>query len=72
MPQERFLCSVCSPTIDHLCRPNEDKTILTCCKDGMSTKGIDGVQQLPWIDNHATAAVKSELGKSIKHLQKIV
>ena len=24
-----------------------------------------------WIDNHATAAVKSELGKSIKHLQNI-
>ena len=45
MPQEHFLCSVCSPTTDHLCRLNEDKTILTCCKDGMSTKGINGVRQ---------------------------
>ena len=68
MPQERFLCSICSPLADHLCRPDEDKKILTCCKDGMSTKDINQARQLPWIDkNAATAAarVKSELGKSI-------
>ena len=70
MPQERFLCSICSPSSNHLCRPDEDKKILTCCKDGMSTKDINQARQLPWIDeNVATAvaanAINSELGKSI-------
>ena len=63
LPQERFLCSICPHPTDHLCRPDEDKIIITCCKDGTSTKGIDQVRQLPWIDNYA--AVESELGKSI-------
>ena len=68
MPQERFLCSICSPSANHLCRPDEDKKILTCCKDGMSTKDINRARQLPWIDENAapaTTAVKSELGKII-------
>ena len=68
MPQERFLCSICSHLADHLCRPDEDKTILTCCKDGMSTIDINRARQLPWIDKNvatATARGRSELGKII-------
>ena len=72
LPQERFLCSICSPPEDHLCRPDEDKKIITCCKDGRSTKDINQARQLPWIDKNAATAVaataarvKSELGKSI-------
>ena len=68
MPQERFLCSICSPLADHLCRPDEEKKILTCCKDGMSTKDINRARQLPWINKNAAAAAdadKSELGKRI-------
>ena len=67
LPQECFLCSICSPPADHLCHPDEDKKILTCCKDGMSTKDINRARQLPWIDENAAAvaADKSELGKSI-------
>ena len=60
-PQERFLCSVCPPSTDHLCRPDEDKEILTCCKDGMSTKRIDQSRQLPWISKDS-ATVKKEHG----------
>ena len=62
MPQERFLCSVCPHSTDHLCRPNEDKMVLTCCKDNVSTNEI---QQLPWIDKNAATVVTSKLGKSI-------
>ena len=62
MPQERFLCSICSPPADHLCRPDEDMEIITCCKDGMSTKDIDRARQLPWISGVA-ATVKKEIGK---------
>ena len=60
-PQERFLCSICPPPIDHLCRPDEDKEILTCCKDGMSTKSIDRSRQLPWISKDSVT-VKKEHG----------
>ena len=60
-PQERFLCSICPPPTDHLCRPDEDKEILTCCKDGMSTKSIDRSRQLPWISKDS-ATVKKEHG----------
>ena len=65
MPQERFLCSVCPLSTDHLCRPNEDKMVLTCCKDNMSTKDINEIRQLPWIDKNAATVVTSKLGKSI-------
>ena len=60
-PQERFLCSVCAPPTHHLCRPDEDKEILTCCKDGTSTKSIDRSRQLPWISKDS-ATVKKEYG----------
>ena len=62
MPQERFLCSICSPPADHLCRPDEDMEIITCCKDGMSTKYIDRMRQLPWISGGADT-VKKKIGK---------
>ena len=65
MPQERFLCSVCPLSTDHLCHQNEDKTVLTCCKDGMSAKDINQIRQLPWIDKNATTIATSKLGKSI-------
>ena len=65
MPQERFLCSVCPFSIEHLCRSNEDKTVLTCCKDNMSTKDINEIRQLPWIDKNASTIVASKLGKNI-------
>ena len=58
VPQERFLCSICLPPRDHLCRPDEDKVILTCCRDGISTAGIDLSRQLPWIDGVITEALK--------------
>ena len=61
MPQERFLCSVCPPPAGHLCRPNEDKKMITCCKDGMTMKSIDRSRQLPWINNDA-ATVEKENG----------
>ena len=48
-PQERFLCSICKPR-DHLCRPDEEKETLTCCRDGMSVKPIDNIRQYPWTD----------------------
>ena len=31
-PEERFHCSICNTT-EHLCRLNEHKTVLTCCKN---------------------------------------
>ena len=33
----------------HLCRPNEGKKILTCCRDPQITACIDRSRQLPWI-----------------------
>ena len=65
-PQERFLCSICPPPTDHLCRPDEDKEILTCCKDGMSTTSIDRLRQLPWISKDS-ATIKKEHGECICH-----
>ena len=48
LPQERFYCSMCAPA-KHLCRPDEGKKILTCCRDPRITARIDQSRQLPWI-----------------------
>ena len=53
LPQERFLCSICLPPSNHLCRPDEDREILTCCRDSRLTWDIDPSRQLPWIENNA-------------------
>ena len=60
-PQECFLCSICPPPIDHLCHLDDNKEILTCCKDGMTTKSIDQLRQLPWIIKYSATFVK-EIG----------
>ena len=49
LPQERFYCSMCTSSAKHLCRPDEDKKILTCCRDPRKTACIDQSRQLPWI-----------------------
>ena len=48
LPQERFYCSMCA-SAKHLCRPDEGKKILTCCRDPRITACIDRSRQLPWI-----------------------
>ena len=48
LPQERFYCSICA-SAEHLCRPDEGKKILTCCRDPRITACIDRSRQLPWI-----------------------
>ena len=53
IPQERFLCSICPPPRNHLCRPDEEKEMLTCCRDGMSVVAIDRTRQYPWIEHIA-------------------
>ena len=57
-PQECFLCSICPPPTDHLCHLDDNKDILTCCKDGMTTKCIDRARQLPWIQKDTTTMKK--------------
>ena len=49
LPQERFYCSMCASSAKHLCRPDEGKKILTCCRDPRITDRIDQSRQLPWI-----------------------
>ena len=53
-PEERFHCSICNTT-EHLCRLNEDKTILTCCQND-AINYIDETRQLTWL----RSVVKSE------------
>ena len=70
IPQERFLCSLCPPPSNHLCRPNEDKDMLTCCKDACLTADIDRTRQLPWIEHGPVVNEVKSLGKlylEIKH-----
>ena len=70
IPQERFLCSLCAPPSNHLCRPNEDKDMLTCCKDACLTADIDRTRQLPWIEHGPVVNEVKSLGKlylEIKH-----
>ena len=63
IPQERFLCSLCPPPYNHLCRPNEDKDMLTCCKDASLTADIDPTRQLPWIEHGPVFNEVKPLGK---------
>ena len=70
IPQERFLCLLCPPPSNHLCRPNEDKDMLTCCKDACLTADIDRTRQLPWIEHGPVVNEVKSLGKlylEIKH-----
>ena len=61
MPQERFVCSMQSPhPRDHLCRPDEDRVTLTCCRDGKTTINIDRFRQLPWINIVPTKETKQQ------------
>ena len=57
-PQECFLCSICPSPTDHLCHPDDNKEILTCCKDGLTIKSIDHSRQLPWINKDAATVMK--------------
>ena len=48
LPQEHFYCSICSSS-NHLCRPDDTKKILTCCRNPRLIENIDSLRQLPWI-----------------------
>ena len=62
LPQERFLCSICPLVPNHLCRPNEDKEIVTCCRDARLTADIDSLRQLPWIQDGSSVSSATPLG----------
>ena len=47
-PQEHFYCSICSSS-NHLCRPDDNMKILTCCRNPRLIADIDHLRQLPWI-----------------------
>ena len=68
IPQERFLCSICLPSKNHLCRPDEEKEMLTCCRDGMSVVAIDRIRQYPWIDHVAAEGSKLKGNYKIMYL----
>ena len=46
VPQERFHCTIHSTT-DHLCRPDDEKETLRCCKDQVSTVQLE-LRQRSW------------------------
>ena len=60
IPQERFICSICSSPSNHLCRLDEDQVTLTCCRDVMSTVAINQSRQYPWIKNVGAENIKQE------------
>ena len=62
VPQERFLCSICPPPLNHLCRPDEDKVIVTCCRDSRLTADINPSRQLPWIQDGSSFSSAKPLG----------
>ena len=62
IPQERFLCSICPPPLNHLCRPDEDKVIVTCCRDSRLTANINPSRQLPWIQDGSSVSSAKPLG----------
>ena len=62
IPQERFLCSICPLIPNHLCRPDEDKEIITCCRDARLTAAIDPSRQLPWIQDGSSVSSATPLG----------
>ena len=57
LPQERFYCSMCTSSTKHLCRPDVEQKILTCCKDPRLTTNIDRLRQLPWIVKDPTMSL---------------
>ena len=62
IPQEHFLCSICPHPPNHLCRPNEDKVIVTCCRDSRLTAYIHPSRQLPWILDGSSVSSAKPLG----------
>ena len=44
VPQERFHCTF-HAAIDHLCRPDDEKQTLKCCKDRVSTAQLNSRQE---------------------------
>ena len=64
IPQERFLCSICPCPCppNHLCRPDEDKVIVTCCRDSRLTADINPSRQLPWIQDGSSISSAKLLG----------
>ena len=62
IPQERFLCSICPTPPKHLCRPNEDNVIVTCCRDSRLTADINPSRQLPWIQDGSSVSSAKPLG----------
>ena len=62
LPQESFLCSICQLVPNHLCRPDEDKEIVTCCRDARLTTDIDSLRQLPWIQDGSSVSSATPLG----------
>ena len=65
LPQERFYCSMCTSSTKHLCRPDVEQKILTCCKDPRLTTNIDRLRQLPWIVKDPTIGEVKQLGKNM-------
>ena len=61
IPQERFLCSICPRPPNHLCRPDEDKEIVTCSRDARLTADIDPSRQLPWIQDGSSVSSAAPL-----------
>ena len=62
LPKECFLCSICPPPPNHLCRPDEDKVIVTCCRDPRLTANINPSRQLPWIQDGSSVSSAKPLG----------
>ena len=62
IPHERFLCLICPPPFNHLCRPDEDKVIVTCCRDSRLTADINPSRQLPWIQDGSSVSSAKPLG----------
>ena len=65
LPQECFYCSICTSSTKHLCRPDVEQKILTCCKDPRLTTNIHRLRQLPWIVKDPTIGEVKQLGKNM-------
>ena len=65
LPQERFYCSTCASSTKHLCRPDVEQNILTCCRNPRLTANIDHLRQLPWIIKDPTIGEVKQLGKNM-------
>ena len=62
LPQERFYCSICASFTKHLCRPDVNQKILTCCRDPRLTTNIDYLRQFPWIAKGSSIGEVEQLG----------